>query len=89
MLSTSDPAEGYLFLKDAWYPGWRAWVDGQPASIERADTYFRAVHLDAGPHRVEFRFEPESLRWGVALTALSLLACAATSVWFAWRLRRS
>ena len=89
MLSTYDPAEGYLFLKDAWYPGWRAWVDGQPASIERADTYFRAVHLDAGPHRVEFRFEPESLRWGAALTALSLLACAATSVWFAWRLRRS
>lgn len=80
VLTTDDPAEGYLFLKDAWYPGWHAWVDGQPEPIERADAYFRAVHLSAGKHSVEFRFEPESLRWGAIVTALSLVLCAVLSV---------
>lgn len=86
-IQTNDSADGYLFLKDTWYPGWRAWVDGQPATIERADTYFRAIHLSGGAHRVELRYEPDTLRLG-ALISLGMLAiCGVIAVGYLRRQR--
>jgi hypothetical protein len=41
---------GWLVISDTWYPGWRAWLDGEPAEIYRADYLFAAC--TAGEHRV-------------------------------------
>jgi hypothetical protein len=65
---------GILVLTDAFYPGWRATVDGEPAPILRADIMFRAVELSEGEHTVEFRFEPVSVGMGLWLSGLSGLA---------------
>ena len=69
-------APGYLVLTDAHYPGWRAWVDGKEVPIATADWLFRAVYLEAGRHRVEFRFRPRSL-WPGAMMSLAGLAVGA------------
>lgn len=55
---------GWLLLADAFYPGWRAWVDGAPTPIYRADYVLRAVPLGPGAHQVEFRYEPVWFRLG-------------------------
>jgi hypothetical protein len=53
------PAQGgFLVLNDVWQNWQAAYVDGRPAPMLRANLMFRAVRLDAGPHRVRFRFEP-------------------------------
>lgn len=77
----SEP--GYLVLSDAWYPGWRATVDGEAAEIRRADVLFRAVAVGAGHHRVVFSFHPRGVLIGgmIALAGmLCLIALAAADL---------
>ncbi|MGC8878081.1 MAG: YfhO family protein, partial [Anaerolineae bacterium] len=67
----STDAPGYLVLFDTFYPGWEATVDGQPAPILRANLMFRAVPVKPGEHRVEFRYQPVSLRIGAWISAVA------------------
>jgi hypothetical protein len=83
---TSD-APGYLLLTDTFYPGWRASVDGVQAEIVRADVAFRALRLEPGAHRVEFRYQPTSVRWGAWISAGALLLLLCGLVWALWRRR--
>ncbi len=67
LVTAASPA--VLVLRDAWYPGWQARLDGEPATLLRADGLFRAVAVPEGTHSVVFAFRPASLRRGVALSA--------------------
>jgi hypothetical protein len=69
--------DGFLFLSDSYYVGWKAFVDGAQTVIYRADYAFRAVHLTAGSHEVEFAYRPDSFRWGAAISLLALVATVA------------
>ncbi len=68
VIDVTSSRDGYLVLTDAYYPGWTATVDEQPAHIERADLLFRAVQISAGQHRVEFRYQPQSFANGAAIS---------------------
>jgi hypothetical protein len=63
-----------LVLGDLDYPGWRAALDDQPASIVRANRGLRAVVVPPGRHRVVFTFEPASVRIGAWLSVSALVA---------------
>ena len=69
---TSDVV-GYLVLSDAYYPGWQATIDGQPAPLYRANYAFRAVPVTAGVHTVRMEFKPASWLIGLSLTGMTLL----------------
>jgi len=79
--SVTAPADSYLVLTDAWYPGWKVRVDGEEAPLLRADVLFRAVHLTAGEHTVEFIYAPASFRTGLIISALALLLVLGLVVW--------
>ena len=79
-IDASLPRSGYLLLLDTCFPGWSATVNGEPAPILRADYNFRAVSLPAGGSTVCFSYRPESLRIGLYLCALGILALGAA--WF-------
>jgi hypothetical protein len=59
---TSAPA--LLVLNDTSYPGWRAYVNGQPAEMLTANFLFRGVLLQPGKSTVEFKYQPRSFRIG-------------------------
>jgi uncharacterized membrane protein YfhO len=69
-----------LVLTDNYYPSWRAYVDGQPTKVLRADYTFRAVPLSPGKHNVVFRFESKQYRLGLIVSLLALLTLAAVAV---------
>lgn len=73
---------GYLFLADTWYPGWNAYVDGHPTSIQRADMLFRAVQIEPGQHHVVFEFRPLSFVIGATISIISVLTLAGISTYY-------
>jgi hypothetical protein len=74
-VTTSSP--GLLVTSDAYYPGWRARVDGRAAPLVIANTAFRSVPVPAGTHEVQFRFQSDSLHHGAMLSIVSLVALLA------------
>ncbi len=88
VISADLAADGYLVLTDAYYPGWRALVDGLETSIYRANLLFRAVYLPAGQHRVEFIYDPLSFKLGAAISLVALLALVAGTAAVAGRRRK-
>ena len=74
VVGVTSAAGGLLVLSDTYYPGWNAYVDGIGARVYRANLSQRAVVVGPGTHRVEFKFESRSIRWGLAVSVASLLA---------------
>ena len=58
----------FLFLSENYYPGWRAFVDGQEVKVYRANYLFRAVLLPEGEHQIEFAYDPASFRAGLQIS---------------------
>lgn len=71
---------GYLVLADAYYPGWKAYVDGQETAVLRGDYLFRAVELPPGQHSVQFRFQSDSFETGLAISRLTLALIGLTLI---------
>lgn len=65
-VETRDP--GYLVLTDTYYPGWRSFVNGTPTDVRRANYLFRGVTIPAGISEIEFRYEPDSFRYGMIIS---------------------
>jgi hypothetical protein len=87
-ISVDSPVEGYLVLSDPFYPGWQAEVDGQPASLLRANYAFRAVAVPAGSHRVTMAFRSGSWFLGLGITLATLLVLVVLAVVALVRRRR-
>jgi len=81
VITAASDRPGYLVLTDTWFPGWTAHVDGRESSVERADYAFRAVRIEPGRHQVEFLYAPGSVRLGLALSVLALLAIIGLGGW--------
>jgi hypothetical protein len=64
---------GLVILADTYYPGWKAWIDGKPAPIWEVDGMLRGVVAEKGAHKIEMRYQPNSVRLGAFLTALGIL----------------
>jgi len=64
-------ARGLLVLAEAWYPGWRAEVDGQAGECVPANLWMRAVPLPPGRHQVRVYFHQDYLLAGLLSSLLS------------------
>jgi len=86
LVRVNAPRDGFLFVSDQYFPGWKAWVDGAPTQIQRANYAFRLVRVPQGESRVEFRYRPVGLHAGVSVTLATVSALLA---WVAVAHRRA
>lgn len=75
------PKDCLLYYSDAFHRSWRAFVDGRPSRIYRANLNFKAVPLPQGRHQVRFEYRPSLYLAALGLYGLGLLASAAALAW--------
>jgi hypothetical protein len=71
-LDAPVPEGSALVVSENWYPGWRATVDGRPATVARADYTLIGVPLTAGARRVELSFADPVYGRGKVITVIAL-----------------
>jgi hypothetical protein len=76
-LRVASQGGGFLVLSENAYPGWRALVDGSEVPIYRTDVTLQGVVVPPGTHRIDFTLESRSLRWGLIMSGISAVMCAA------------
>lgn len=62
-----------LCLTIPYSEGWKAYVDGSPAVIEKVNIMFSGLWLTDGHHTIELRYETPGLFYGFCLSAAGLL----------------
>jgi hypothetical protein len=75
---------GLVVLADAYDPGWTLEVDDRPAEVLRTNRAMREAAVDAGRHRLVFRYEPRSFRIGAAVSTAGLAALTVLGI-LTWR----
>ncbi|MBZ0277006.1 MAG: YfhO family protein, partial [Anaerolineae bacterium] len=72
-VTLNNETGGWLVLVLTDYPGWYASVDGQPATLYRANGAFQAVQIPAGAGRVTLNYHPWWLWPGMLVSFAALL----------------
>ena len=76
---SESSADGTVVFSEVYYPyGWKAYIDGKPAEIFRANYLLRAINIPAGQHDIRMEFRPESVEKGDKIAIVLVLIMYAT-----------
>ena len=76
MISAQMETPGLVVLADNWDKGWRAYWNGKPVPVLRANYAVRGVVVPAGNGTLEFIYRPASLILGLWLAGLAVIFLA-------------
>lgn len=85
------PDAGLVVLNEVNYQGWTVTIDGVPGTNLTANYLLRAVVVDAGQHRIEWRYQPPGQKQRSILylfALLALMAALAHTLGLSTKLRR-
>jgi hypothetical protein len=80
-IETSSPS--YLSVANAFFPGWRAWVDGNEEKVLRSNYTFQAINIKSpGKHRINYKYIPFEFEIGIfaSITTATLLLILITII---------
>ena len=73
-----------MVFTDAYFPGWRAAIEGKKTRINPTNYAFRGVFVPEGTSEIKMSYEPASFRLGLWITITCLV-----SLMLAWLYKRS
>jgi uncharacterized membrane protein YfhO len=74
-IETAARAPSLVVISQTYYPAWKAYVDGKPAEIWRANYAFQAIEVPAGRHLLYLRYEDKQFLIGLSLSVVGLAIC--------------
>jgi hypothetical protein len=69
-------APALAVVSQAFSHNWRAYIDGKPTPVLRANCAFQALEVPAGTHHLQMRYEDNMFRIGLVLSLMGIVACA-------------
>ncbi|MDQ3815686.1 MAG: hypothetical protein M3347_17365, partial [Armatimonadota bacterium] len=75
-IETQCTAPTILVQSEALSPGWRAWINAQPAPVQPANFLFRAVRVPAGRAHVAVVYDTQTYRFALFVSLCGLAAVA-------------
>jgi hypothetical protein len=80
----SSKHDAYFVIATALFPGWTAFLDGQPVTVQSLAGALPAIKVGPGTHTLSYRYDPPSVRLGALLSLVGLLVVL---IWFlvGWR----
>lgn len=64
---------GVLVRSESWAPGWKAYVDGKPTRLIKANCALQGVWLEPGSQTVTFKYAPTSYSIGLWISVGAVL----------------
>jgi hypothetical protein len=72
-VKAEEPA--IVVIAQAYYHPWKAYVDGAPVRLWRANHAFQAIEVPGGRHEVKMVYEDQNFRFGAAISGFAVLSC--------------
>lgn len=69
--------DAIMVLSEIWYPAWKAYINGKPVEIHRANYCFRAIEIPRGRHEVEFIYQSSTFSLGMWISILTTIVSLA------------
>lgn len=79
-LSVTAEQTEHLFAAIPFDKGWRAYDNGKPIDIQRADVGFMSVELTPGEHVIVFQYHNQSLVLGIIISLIALFSYSVVEV---------
>jgi hypothetical protein len=64
-----------VVIAQTYYHHWRAYVDGRPQKLLRANYAFQALETPAGTHQVRLEYRDHAFQGGALVSGFTLLGC--------------
>lgn len=65
---SSFAEDEFVFFSIPWEEGWSAYIDGEPAKLEKVNVGFMGLVVPAGEHEIELRYRTPGLTAGIICT---------------------
>ncbi len=75
ILTTDAFCDAILVTSEVFYPGWKASIDGKPATLIEGNLAFRTLPVPAGKHTIVMSYLPTSIIIGFFVSAVTAIGC--------------
>ena len=72
-LEADSPKNSLVVVSQTYYPAWRAYIDGQPTKLWRANYAFQALEVPPGRHSIQLRYEDRVFYAGLVISAVGIV----------------